>query len=221
MDVQAAKAHVMVSATVIKSNLEFTEFELSLQKYAKDFGVPIILNEGLSFLETIIRLYKPKRILEIGSAIGYSAIRMSRVCGSEVYTIERNEKMYNEALQNVKKAGLQDKIHVYLKDALEAFSLVESYEFDMIFIDAAKAQYTKFFEMYTKLLAPHGVVVCDNMEFHGLVDCDTETYNKQTRAVRGLIRKLHAFHDSLLKNEEYDTSIFLNVGDGMSVSVKR
>ena len=201
------------------SNIKFSDFELELKAYAKEFNVPIIFDEGLAFLETIIKLHKPRRILEIGTAIGYSAIRMSECCGSEIYTIERNPDMYAKAVENVKKIGLEDKIHIIFKDALEAFDEVKDIEFDMIFIDAAKAQYTKFFDLYSPLLSNRGVVVCDNMLFHGLVN-DDEHYMDYSRSVRGLIRKLHNFHEALINNENYDTTIF-PIGDGMSVSIKK
>ena len=200
-------------------NLKFSDFELELKDYAEKNNVPIIFDEGLAFLEMIIRLHKPLRILEIGTAIGYSAIRMSKVCDSQIVSIERNETMYNKALENISKAGLNDKIKVIYKDALEAFEDVSDYEFDMIFIDAAKAQYMKFFNLYTPLLSNRGIVVCDNMLFHGLIE-DKDSYENQTRAVRGLIRKLGAFHEALLSNEDYITSIY-DIGDGMSISVKK
>ena len=223
VDVLAAEVKT-VTETVIANNsellnLSFSDFDLELKNYAKENNVPIIFDEGLAFLETVIRLYKPKRILEIGTAIGYSAMRMNRVCSSLVTTIERNPKMYEEALKNVAKAGLEDSIEIIFKDALEAFDDVKHHKFDMIFIDAAKAQYIKFFNLYTPLLNEGGIVVCDNMMFHGLVN-DEASYEKQTRSVRGLIRKLAAFHSDLLNNKDYDTSIF-NIGDGMSVSVKK
>lgn len=200
-------------------NLEFDDLDLELKNYAKENNVPIIFDEGLAFLEGIIALKRPKRILEIGTAIGYSAIRMHKVCGSEIYTIERNENMYNKALENISKANLSNVIHPIFCDALEAFDYVKDVEFDMIFIDAAKAQYLKFFDLYTPLLSNHGAVVCDNMLFHGLVE-DSESYQKQTRAVRGLIRKLANFHKALLENKEYKTSIY-DIGDGMSISIKK
>ncbi|MBQ3253762.1 MAG: O-methyltransferase [Acholeplasmatales bacterium] len=209
----------MTAMETATTNLEFTEFELSLKEYAKANNVPIIIDEGLSFLETIIKLHKPKRILEIGTAIGYSAIRMNKACGSEIYTIERNSDMYENAKANINKLGLDDQIHIIFKDALEAFDLVSHLEFDLIFIDAAKAQYMKFFDIYTPLLSKCGVVVCDNMLFHGLVS-DEENYQSQSRSVRGLIRKLKSFHEALLNNKDYDTSIF-TIGDGMAVSIKK
>lgn len=190
---------------------------MKMKEYALEKHVPIIFDEGLAFLEQIVAVKRPKRILEIGTAIAYSSIRMCRVCNSEIYTIERNEEMYKKALEHVEESGLSDKIHVIFEDALLAFTKVEELSFDMIFIDAAKAQYLKFFNLYTPLLNDHGIVVCDNMLFHGLVD--GEGYENQSRSVRGLIRKLKNFHDELLQNEEYKTSIF-EIGDGMSVSVK-
>ena len=212
--VQAVK-----NMTTLKTNLEFSPLELELKEYAKENKVPIIFDGGLSFLEAVIRTKRPINILEIGTAIGYSAIRMSRAANSDVYTIERDPKMYEKAIENVKKAGLDDKIHIIFKDALEAFDDVKSIKFDLIFIDAAKAQYHKFFDLYTPLLNDHGVVVCDNMLFHGLVE-DKDNLENYSRSVRGLIRKLNEFHDALLSNKDFDTAIY-DIGDGMSISVKK
>ena len=216
-------ARVAMKTNILYSNtLKFSSLEEELREYAKLNNVPIIQDEGLSMLEMVIRLHKPKNILEIGTAIGYSAIRMAKVCGSNVYTIERNETMENEAIKNVEKANLSNQIHLIYKDALEAYDLVSNVEFDMIFIDAAKAQYMKFFNLYTPLLKKGGVVVCDNMAFHGLVELinDEKAYMEQSRSVRGLIRKMAAFHDELLKNEDYYTSLY-EVGDGIAISVKK
>ena len=199
-------------------NLEFNEFDLKLKKYANEFNVPIIKDEGLAILEQTIMLKRPLKILEIGTAIGYSAIRMNRLLGSEIYTIERNIDMYNEALKNVKEINKENEIHIIFKDALEAYDDVKDNEFDLIFIDAAKAQYMKFFNLYTPLLKKGGVVFCDNMLFHGLV-LDETNYDNLSRSVRGLARKLKAFHDELLNNKNYKTSIF-DLGDGVSISVK-
>ena len=199
-------------------NLSFNEFDLSLREYANLNNVPIIKDAGLAMLEQTIMLNRPLRILEIGTAIGYSAIRMNRLIDSEIYTIERNEKMYNEATKNIKAINKENKIHIIYKDALEAFDDVKDLEFDMIFIDAAKAQYVKFFNLYTPLLKKGGVVFCDNMLFHGLV-LDEANYDNLSRSVRGLARKLKAFHNELLSNKSYKTSIF-DIGDGISISVK-
>ena len=204
------------------NKLMFSSLDMELRDYAIKNNVPIIQDDGLAMLESVIRIKRPKKILEIGSAIGYSAIRMTSVLGSIVYTIERNEEMYNQAIENVKKANLSDKIHIIFKDALEAYNLVKDNTFDLIFIDAAKAQYMKFFNLYTPLLSSHGVVVCDNMEFHGLVEVldNEEEYKSCSRSVRGIIRKMAQFHDELLAKEDFDTTIF-EVGDGIAISVKK
>lgn len=217
--IHAMKIVTAKAVTLVKNNLEFNELELELKEYAKEHKVPIIFDEGLSFLEAIIRTKRPINILEIGTAIGYSAIRMARASGSNVYSIERDINMYNLAIENIKRAGLDNKIHIIFKDALLAFDDVKDIKFDLLFIDAAKAQYHKFFDLYTPLLNENGVVVCDNMLFHGLVE-DKDNIENYSRSVRGLIRKLNEFHESLLNNSDYDTAIY-DIGDGMSISVKK
>ncbi len=218
MKIAMAIVKAVQDVILVIDNLEFNEFELKLKEYAKQYNVPIIQDGGLALLEEVIALLKPKKILEIGTAIGYSAIRMNSVCDSEIYTIERNLDMYNEAKKNISLANKEDKIHIIFKDALEAFEDVKDNKFDLIFIDAAKAQYTKFFNLYTPLLRVGGAVVCDNMLFHGLVD--ENDLESMSRSVRGLVKKLRIFHQKLLDNKDYKTSIF-NVGDGVSISVKR
>lgn len=218
MTIATAIVKAAQDVILVIDNLEFSQFELKLKEYAKEYSVPIIQDGGLALLEEVIALLKPKKILEIGTAIGYSALRMNSVCDSEIYTIERNEDMYNEAKKNIASANKEDKIHIIFKDALEAFDDVKDNQFDLIFIDAAKAQYTKFFNLYTPLLNVGGAVVCDNMLFHGLVD--DNNLDNMSRSLRGLVKKLRSFHSELLDNKDYKTSIF-NVGDGVSISVKR
>lgn len=197
-----------------KLNLSFDQEEKILRDYAILNNVPIIGDEGLAFLENIIKLYKPQNILEIGSAIGYSAERMAKL-GSNVYTIERDEVMYNRCIETIKTFNLEDKIHLFYKDALEAFDCVKDIKFDMLFIDAAKGQYKNFFEIYTPLLKKGGIVVCDNMSFHNL-----ESEEVHSRSLRALLRKIDNFHNFLLENNNFDTTIF-NIGDGMSISFKK
>lgn len=196
------------------NNINFSEYFLKMKEYAKINNVPIIQDEGLAFLLTLVRIKKPIKILEIGTAIGYSASMMANE-GCEVYTIEREPKMYEQALINVENLGLSSKVHLIFKDALEAYDLVKDNEFDMIFIDAAKAQYTNFFNLYSPLLSKNGIIVTDNMLFHGV-----KIEEAQTRALRGLIRKLNAYTNFLLENQSFNTTIF-NLGDGMAVSTRR
>lgn len=201
----------------MRSNLKFDDFDLSLKEYAKINHVPIILDEGLNFLINIIKSSNAKNILEVGAAIGYSSINMVKRSNAQVTTIERDDNMYNEAIKNIKLANLEDKIKILHMDALEAFDEVKNEKFDLIFIDAAKAQYQKFFETYEKLLNPNGIIICDNMNFHMLKEKDQ---TELSRSVRGLIRKLASFEAWLLSNDNYDTTIY-DIGDGLSISIRK
>ena len=201
----------------MRSNLSFDDFDLKLKSYAKENHVPIILDEGLSFLINIIKTKNAKNILEVGAAIGYSSINMAKRSNSTVTTIERDDAMYSEAVKNIKDANLEDKIRLLHMDALEAFNEVKNDKFDLIFIDAAKAQYQKFFETYESLLNPNGIIICDNMNFHMLKEQDQASLS---RSVRGLVRKLANFEEWLLKNDNYETTIY-DIGDGMSISIRK
>jgi len=133
----------------------------------------------------------------------------------EITTIERDEKRYLEAIKNIKKLKLQDRITILFKDALDV-SISDKY--DLIFIDAAKAQSINFFEKFEKNLKEHGTILTDNMNFHGLVDKPLNEIS--SRNVRGLVRKINNYHDFLVENDNYITQ-FLDVGDGIALSVKR
>lgn len=218
MAVELKNVTVMETVENSFSPLSWTPLEEELRAYAKEHQVPIIVDEGLAFLERIIRISQPKTILEIGTAIGYSAIRMQKVCDSQIITIERNPEMIEQARKTIVAAKKESKITLIEADALEAFDLVKNYTFDFIFIDAAKAQYTKFFEMYTPLLSFTGIVVTDNMSFHGLIH--QENLMEQSRSVRGLVRKLASYHKYLLEHQEFDTSI-IEIGDGIALSVRK
>ena len=183
-----------------------------LKEYALLHKVPIIKDEGLDFLLKNIQKYNVKRVLEIGTAIGYSAIAMSKY--ASVLTIERNKEMINEAIKNFKKANSSN-ITLIEGDALE---VEVDGEFDLIFIDAAKAQYEKFFNKYTKLLKKGGLVICDNLSFHGLVQNKEEN---MSRNLRSLVRKIEAFNSFLLNNQDYETHIYYEIGDGVSLSIKK
>ncbi len=196
-------------------NLKFNDYIISMRDYAKENNVPIIQDEGLAFLKAIVKLYKPKKILEIGCAIGYSSSMMSLYSGASVVTVERDPKMYEEASKNIKALGLDDKIKIIFKDALLIEDELKGEEFDMIFIDAAKGQYTKFFEKFSPYLKDKGIIVTDNMLFHGLLDTEIKNRN-----LRQLVTKLKKYHTFLLENEDYDTSIY-DLGDGMALSIKK
>lgn len=187
-----------------------------IKKYALDNKVPIMVDEGIDFLTTFIIKNQITSILEIGSAIGYSAIMMALANPNvKITTIERDHERYLEAVKNVKKIGLEDRITLVFNDALE--TSVEG-KFDLIFIDAAKGQNIRFFEKFEPNLADHGAIITDNIDFHGLVEKDVETI--QSRNLRGLIRKIREYIDYLKSNSKYEVE-FLKIGDGIAVAKKK
>lgn len=184
-----------------------------MKNYAELNNVPIMTEGGINYLTKYIKKNNVKRILEIGTAIGYSSILMcsvdSDIC---VTTIERDEKRYLEALKNVKKAKLEDRINLIYNDALEV-NINE--KFDLIFIDAAKAQNRKFFEKFEKNLDFDGTIITDNMNFHGLVDKDIDEI--ESRNLRQLVRKIKDYTEFLKNNKKYSTE-FVDIGDGIAIS---
>lgn len=195
-------------------NLSFNNIHEEMREYAKENNVPIIEDSGLAFLETIIKIKQPKNILEIGTAIGYSSTRFSLVNNSDVYTIEKNKDMYEKASFYIDKLGMKNKVHQVLGDALLTFDEVSDKCYDIIFIDAAKAQYKNFFELYSPLLNKGGIIITDNMFFHGLVFSSNDD---KSRNLRALVRKLKTYHDFLFENEKYTTKVF-NIGDGIAIT---
>ena len=187
-----------------------------IKQYAKDNKVPIMLDDGINFLTNYIIKKQVKNVLEIGTAIGYSAIKMCLSSPTvKVTSIERNETRYLEALKNIKKLDLEDRITLIYNDA-ENVKLDDKY--DLIFIDAAKAQNIKFFESFEKNLNPNGAIITDNLKFHGLVDKNEEDI--KSKNVRGLVRKIKEYIKFLENNKKYDTE-FYDLGDGISVSIKK
>ncbi len=184
-----------------------------MKNYAELNNVPIMTESGIRYLIKYITKNNVKRVLEIGTAIGYSAIMM---CTADpelmVTTIERDEKRYLEALKNIKKMGLEDRIQLIYKDALEV-TLNDYY--DLIVIDAAKAQNQKFFERFEKNLVEDGTIITDNIKFHGLVDKKPDEI--ESRNLRQLVRKVKDYIRFLNFNKKYETE-FLDVGDGLAVS---
>ncbi len=184
-----------------------------IRTYAKEEKVPIMMDDGLKFLIEYIAKNKIKSVLEIGTAIGYSSIMMALSNPSlTITTIERDEKRYLEALKNIKKLNLEDRITLVFNDALDV-NLFEKY--DLIFIDAAKAQSIKFFEKFEKNLNPSGTIITDNLKFHGLVDKPEEEI--ESRNLRALVRKIKEYISFLKGNINYKTD-FYELGDGISVS---
>jgi predicted O-methyltransferase YrrM len=187
----------------------------ALEDYAHEYKVPIMLPDGINYLTSYIKDNNVKEILEIGTAIGYSSIKMALVDKDiHITTIERNMDMYNLAIKNIKDFGLDKQIKVVLGDALEV-EIIGKY--DLIFIDAAKAQNIKFFNKYSLLLKDTGTIITDNINFHGLTKGDESTYS---RNLRSMIRKIREYIKFLQDNPDYQTK-FLDIGDGLAVTKKR
>ena len=187
-----------------------------IKEYAICNKIPIMQDAGIDFLTTFIIKHQIKNVLEVGTAIGYSAIMMS-LCSPnlKVTTIERDEHRYMEALKNIKKMNLEDRITPIFNDALNV-KLDDKY--DLIFIDAAKAQNIKFFELFERNLNPEGYIITDNMYFHGL-----DKKNEKeivSRNLRGIVRKIKDYITFLKNNDRYNTTIY-DVGDGIAVSEKK
>ncbi len=185
---------------------------LSIKAYASREAVPIMQDEGCDFICDYIKEHSCKNILEIGTAIGYSSIRFAGLADDiKVTTIELDIDRHLKAVENFKNAGLSDRITAIHADALTC--PLEGF-FDLIFIDAAKAQYIKFFEKYKANLTPEGVIISDNLSFHGMVDDLSLTHNYSTKK---LVKKIQKYAEYLRTNPEFETT-FYEVGDRIAVS---
>ena len=190
---------------------------LEMEKYATINKVPIIEKASIAFIMKYIKEHNYKNILEIGSAIGYSTILMASAKeDAYVTTIERDEKRYLECLKNVKACNMDKKINVVFQDAFEV-NLANSASYDLIFIDAAKAQNTKFFEKFKYFLAKGGTIITDNIKFHGYTG-KSNTLEKGN--LKSLVMKIEDYVKFLQTNEEFKT-VFYDIGDGLAVSMRQ
>lgn len=177
--------------------------------------IPIIMDDTLEVVSKILKDVKPKRILEIGTAVGYSAIRFSEYLqeNGSIDTIERDKQRIDEAKQNIKELNLEGKINIYEGDALEILPTLTGH-YDVVFIDAAKGKYPIFLNEALRMLNYNGIIIADNVLYKGYVMSDYNKH-KQRTAVRGL----REFLKILKENENLETKI-LEVGDGLAISKK-
>lgn len=187
-----------------------------IKKKALEDHIPIIMDDTLEVVGKILEKIKPKKILEIGTAVGYSAIKFSEYLNENGYidTIERDEERVKEANQNIKDLGLDEKIHIFEGDALEILPTLAG-PYDVVFIDAAKGKYPIFLSEALRMLANNGIIIADNILYKGYVMSDYNKH-KQRTAVRGL----REFLKNLNENENLTTEI-LEVGDGLAISRKK
>ena len=182
-----------------------------IKKYAIDNNVPIMLDDGISFLCDLINKRNVINILEIGTAIGYSSIKMALMRDNiSIVTVERDEERYQIAVSNINAMNLEKQITCILGDALD---VDVSGCYDLIFIDAAKGQNIKFFEKFKSLLSKDGIIVVDNIYFHGVI---YEEDNKLSRNLRQLKRKILNFIEYIKNDNNFSLEI-IDAGDGIAL----
>ncbi|WP_423362963.1 O-methyltransferase [Mycoplasma sp. P36-A1] len=189
-----------------------------IEKYAKENSIPIIQEEGKEFLLNTIKEEKIKSILEIGSAIGYSAIVMANLDKDiNIDTIERDDSRYQIAVENIKNTKLEKQIKLIKTDALTFDITNLKHTYDLLFVDGAKAQSQKFIEKYEELLNKNAIILIDNINFHGFANDTKITTNRNTKQ---LVRKIKEFKKWMLNNNQYDAKLY-EVGDGIILARKK
>lgn len=184
-----------------------------IKEKALEEHIPIIMDDTLEVIDTYLKEMKPKRILEIGTAVGYSAICFSRYLAEDgmIDTIERDEERIAEAKANIKEMELDSKINIYEGDAVEILPTLKN-KYDAVFIDAAKGKYTFFLEQSLRMLDKNGIIFADNILYKGYVLSD---YNKHKQ--RTAVRNLREYIKQTTENAELETQI-LEVGDGLAIT---
>lgn len=198
---------------------ENDDFYKRLENFAKENRVPILDKIGRAYLIQLLNIKKAKSVLEIGTAIAYSTISFCENVGCKVVTIERDDKMYEQAAQNILERNLQDKITTIYGDALELDDrVIANAPYDVLFIDGAKSQSRKFFELYEPYFAEDVLVITDNVLFKGMVA--DPSIIKHSRDLRQLSRKINNYNEWLMSHPNYN-SVILPFGDGIAITTRR
>ena len=193
--------------------MDSEELEKIKQQALQDH-IPIIMDDTLEVMSKYLERIKPKKILEIGTAVGYSSICFSKYLSEEgkIDTIEREEQRVKEAKINIKKVGVEDKINIYEGDAVDILPTLNE-KYDIVFIDAAKGKYTFFLKEAIRMINKNGIIFADNILYKGYVMSD---YNKHKQ--RTAVRNLREYIKEVTQNPNIETEI-LEVGDGLAVSI--
>ena len=199
----------------MKFKMNRKELEKIKAKALEDH-IPIIMDDTLAVIEEELKLFRPKKILEIGTAVGYSAICFSEFLAEngKIDTIEREEERVIEAKENIKRAEVEEKINIIQGDAVEILPTLNE-KYDMVFIDASKGKYPFFLKEALRMLATNGIIFADNVLYKGYVLSDYNKH-KQRTAVRNLREFLKEL-DELQENKEFDVRV-LEVGDGLAIA---
>lgn len=190
---------------------------LEIEEYAHKNRIPIVQPEVAGLLRVLGQLVKPRRVLEIGTGIGYSAILFSTVLQDEgiIDTVEKDEEMVQKAKQNIARAGLDKTIHVIMGEASEVLRCLDK-KYNMIFLDAAKGQYIQFLPECIRMLDAGGLLVSDNVLYQGMVANDRLV----ARRKRTIVKRLRDYLKLLCQSPELETSI-VPIGDGVAISVRK
>ncbi len=200
------------TASLVKLNID--ERIATLRADALSRGIPVADDETLNYLLVTLKALRPRRILEIGTAVGLSAAAMLYACpDATVTTMELDEERYMEAKQNFKKLGVESRVTSYLGDAFEILTMMNG-EFDFVFLDGPKAQYEKYLYDIKRLLKKGGVLFSDDVLLYGWVSGEEETPQKR----RSIVEKIKGYLDVLTNDKSFMTSV-LNVGEGVALSV--
>ena len=192
----------------------FNEEELKIVKEkAIENHIPIIMDDTLEKIEEILKEEKPKRILEIGTAVGYSATMFAKYTDEDciIDTIEIDEERAKEAKENIEKIGVSDRINIMVGNAVDILPRI-SQEYDIVFIDAAKGKYPVFLENAIRLIKNGGLILADNILYKGYVMSD---YNKHKQ--RTAVRHLREYIQEITENEKLESEI-LEIGDGLAIT---
>jgi len=189
----------------------------ALRTYAKECYIPIIKPETEVLLDSIVAQNTPRKMLELGTAIGYSAIFFANLIGDagSVDTVEIDAEMVNIARENIGLFGMKERIHVIFGDAADVLKCLDK-EYDMIFVDAAKGQYPEYFEHCMRLLRPGGVLVSDNILFNGRILSGEIAPHKS----RTIVNRLRTYIQMISSDTRLETNI-LNIGDGIGISIRK
>lgn len=188
-----------------------------LEEFAKENGVPIAQKETIKFLEFMVNMKKPLRILELGTAIGYSAIIMHEAAGTNphITTIERSEEMIALAKQNIKNFNLEEKIIIEEGDCLEILEKLQE-PYDLIFMDAGKGHYNHFLPHCLRLLKEDGIIIADNVLFRGMVATDDLVKRRKIT----IVKRMRKYLDMVTEDENLITSV-IPMGDGIAITKRR
>ena len=187
-----------------------------IDRYGRAHKIPMVLDDTLKLLCDTIKSHECKRILEIGTAIGYSAIAMATYCDVEkIVTLEIDDDRYKLAKINIAKAHMEDTIENKKIDAFEYIKDSKE-KFDFIFLDGPKGQYIKYLPYLINMLDKGGIIFADNVYFHGMVAGQIPT----PKSVMTLVRNLQKYNDAVKINNQLQTK-FYDVGDGVAISIKK